>query len=550
LADLLTVSDLIGAVFLLLPGFISINLIKHFGKLEITLSDFESTTWSLAGSLLIDLVFIVLLGYSGVQLNSIADPSTIILDPRNLIALFVLSVASGVTIGLFIGGVLKRGVSKGAMWDVLYSRFKDLGRTPWVIVYTSDGLEYQGKLFAMSKGKDIPREIVLFEPTRLIRDEKGSLTGTMDIGKELLLKEDAISSISFDKPLFYQASSVQQDKSSEREVDVHRDRQPQEALKQNPHERNQGGTGLPQDRLPAEAKLNIGKLDDAFLFVLALATLGFTIVQTSVRGPGGLVVATPVLLSGVALPFYVGFWRGAVTLNSDLERVRGWTILVMGNFIMLALLITDYTALSWPLYAVSIVGIAVSMSLGIMLASAYPLVLNRRTKLVLAGGAATGFFFPIVAYLMVNEVAAAFSLPTSVLFLMLPVFSYLVLTFVSILISTERTCEVLVSDRILVEHGGANPKGVDVALRELSQHLFFGPLDYLLVLIDPVIRFKRILSTWILSFVVLISAGYIIIRLPGYQLPVAILVLIADSLMLTSIILYIRIRNEELMPKR
>jgi hypothetical protein len=256
----------------------------------------------------------------------------------------------------------------------------------------------------------------------------------------------------------------------------------------------------------------------------------------------------PVLLSGVALPFYVGYFRGAVLLDSGLERTRGWVILVMGNFVMLALLSTDYTKQSWVLYAISFTGIAVAIFLGSKLAAVYPLAKTRRTNLAIAGGAATGLFFPIVAYLIASFADAVLVLPGSQLTTLYLVYLYLILTFASILIATERTCEVLVSDRLLIEYGGDKPNRVNRALRQLSQHLFFSPVDYLMIVVDPVYRIRKVFLCWFSSVVALALAGYSINWFHNNWLPVDSFVFLADAFMTVAIVLYLRIGEDMLLP--
>lgn len=196
------VSDLITTVFLLLPGFLSINLIKHLGKLEFTLTDLETTIWSLFGSLIVDAVFVEILLGLNVPVLSISDLQTALLMPSYAVLFLMLSLACGTFPGLILRYVIRLEILPGALWDSIYSRFRQATEKKWVIVYTSDQKEYQGALAGMSKGKNIPHELLLSEPSQLIRNDDGELVGEMDVGKELYFREDDIKRIAFAEDLF------------------------------------------------------------------------------------------------------------------------------------------------------------------------------------------------------------------------------------------------------------------------------------------------------------------------------------------------------------
>jgi hypothetical protein len=350
------------------------------------------------------------------------------------------------------------------------------------------------------------------------------------------IKESSTSSISFQEPMVVEQTLPNQGNA----IPLHQD--------------SMGGTGEQAPLMssvavsggsyfaqatspPVESTLDVGKLDDAFLFVLSIATLAFTIIQTSVRGVSGLVTAIPFLLSGVALPFYVGFYRGAVLPHLGVERVRGWTTLVMGNFAMLSLLSTDYSKQSWPLYAISLFGIAVSFALGWRLARAYSLSLGRRTRLVLAGGAGSGFFFSIVAYLAVNLVSTAITVPEYQLLALYVVFSYLVLVFGSIFISVERTCEAMISAPPETVQGGGTSNLLDIVS---------SPLDFVSVLTGPILHSKRTFIPWFASFFVLTAAGYSInLKLGSAWL--LLLSVVADILVIVAITNYFTISRDHLV---
>lgn len=86
-----------------------------------------------------------------------------------------------------------------------------------------------------------------------------------------------------------------------------------------------------------ESIRKLDKLDNAFLFVISLVGLFFTIIQVYMEGIMGLVEISPLLFLGVVLPFYIGYVRGAIGVDSVVERIRGWVYLVVGISTYLAI---------------------------------------------------------------------------------------------------------------------------------------------------------------------------------------------------------------------
>jgi hypothetical protein len=78
-----------------------------------------------------------------------------------------------------------------------------------------------------------------------------------------------------------------------------------------------------------ESHYSLEKLDEAFLFSISLVSLAFTIIQVYQASLLGLIQIIPLLVLGVALPFYVGYLRGAI-YDSLIERLRGWVYLIVG----------------------------------------------------------------------------------------------------------------------------------------------------------------------------------------------------------------------------
>lgn len=81
-------------------------------------------------------------------------------------------------------------------------------------------------------------------------------------------------------------------------------------------------------------KDRLNKLDDAFLFMISVIGLLFTIIQGYTSGILGIFESVPILILGIPLPFYIGYVRGAISLpqteEAIVERLRGWGYLIFG----------------------------------------------------------------------------------------------------------------------------------------------------------------------------------------------------------------------------
>lgn len=81
-------------------------------------------------------------------------------------------------------------------------------------------------------------------------------------------------------------------------------------------------------------KQRLDKLDTAFLFVISVIGLMITIIQGYSNGILGIIVAFPILVLGMPLPFYIGYVRAAISLpqteEAVFERLRGWGYLIFG----------------------------------------------------------------------------------------------------------------------------------------------------------------------------------------------------------------------------
>jgi hypothetical protein len=108
----------------------------------------------------------------------------------------------------------------------------------------------------------------------------------------------------------------------------------------------------------ATKKYREGKLDEAFLFIISIIGLLFTIVQVYLNQLNGIIQLIPLLILGVAFPFYIGFIRGAIQ-DSIVERLRGWIYLIVGVSAYCALIMFELNNVySWLFFVFAFVAIA------------------------------------------------------------------------------------------------------------------------------------------------------------------------------------------------
>ena len=74
----------------------------------------------------------------------------------------------------------------------------------------------------------------------------------------------------------------------------------------------------------------MGKLDSLLLYLTSLFGLLFSLIQALGFGIEGVIRLIPLLFSGMFLPIYFGYVRGALMTDSLEERIRGWLYLICG----------------------------------------------------------------------------------------------------------------------------------------------------------------------------------------------------------------------------
>ncbi len=131
-------------------------------------------------------------------------------------------------------------------------------------------------------------------------------------------------------------------------------------------------------------KLRLGKVDAALLFLASSVGTIFAVIRAVVSGARRLWYVVPLLLLGVVLPLYFGYWRGGVVRSSAIDRYRGWIFFWVG---------LGFYALNGLLVGLEKVGLLASS--GLSLAGEGSLII---VPLLFLGYKFEGSFLRIVGY--------------------------------------------------------------------------------------------------------------------------------------------------------
>ena len=188
-----SVVDILTIIIFIVPGFMTLLVASRIGIEEKEYSEFETIVWSIIFSLLIYVSFSQIVGISGIDVYAEQ-----VLHPQKLAIILSIGFGYGLLFGVITKIVFRRNIIAGDCWDVFQKR---IGKNEcFVIVYTNNGLEYKGQLHYAGKGK-AQREIIVYKPKLIIRDEDWAIKEEMEIGKELLFTEKDIQRIVFFKDL-------------------------------------------------------------------------------------------------------------------------------------------------------------------------------------------------------------------------------------------------------------------------------------------------------------------------------------------------------------
>jgi hypothetical protein len=113
---------------------------------------------------------------------------------------------------------------------------------------------------------------------------------------------------------------------------------------------------MSQEQSPSSKSARVQSLDDAFLFSIGSTNIVLTLFPIVLSRQDVVLFSMPVLIAGLFFPFYIGYLRGAIVVDTILERIRGWIYLTTGMSIYaagLAVILLRYSRdLSLILYLV------------------------------------------------------------------------------------------------------------------------------------------------------------------------------------------------------
>jgi len=95
-------------------------------------------------------------------------------------------------------------------------------------------------------------------------------------------------------------------------------------------------------------KQHLERLDNAFLFALSFVGLIVSFIQVTMRDLSLIVESIPFIAVGIVLPFYVGYLRGAIEIDTLNERMRGWIYFVIGIGSYFAFFISTWLIANYP----------------------------------------------------------------------------------------------------------------------------------------------------------------------------------------------------------
>jgi hypothetical protein len=272
------------------------------------------------------------------------------------------------------------------------------------------------------------------------------------------------------------------------------------------------------DMPESSGKSKVDKLDEAFLFLISLTSIIFMVIQAFSGGITFILYSIPLLVFGIVMPFYYGYWKGALE-DSAIMRVRGWTYLFSGTVGYVTYMILFYAVISLNLLIIMIGVIIHLLFIYIFInteryilhyifeicnkeVSEFDLSISSRTM-----SAAESFLIPLLTFVLSPNFVASYSLSSIdiiislLLFFPLPIHGiFSELYCQRILKSYERLyCEIVFWKRLLKNHGRFI-KALSRLLDSLTIVIFIS-----ILLISTFFKLKRNLlyisvALWLLIF--------------------------------------------------
>ncbi len=185
--DLPALADIFFIIVFLIPGFVTLNLIRNIGKYDTSLSNNETVYWSVFWNLII-------IGFYNWITNT-TDLITLtseIFNYSNLFLIIGISASLGVGIGVGIRYTMRKNIISEDCWELSMKEASRIGT--FVTVLTKNDDEFMGLLHYNAGSKE-PREITIRNPTKINRSVDP--IEEEEWGKEILFLEDDIKRIVF-----------------------------------------------------------------------------------------------------------------------------------------------------------------------------------------------------------------------------------------------------------------------------------------------------------------------------------------------------------------
>jgi hypothetical protein len=192
--------QLIFALLLLTPGFVTVRLVKWRGKVTRSFDRFDKTIYTVIASG-VSLSIVIIL-YS--LINSQAPSETVNADFQlwQLSAGFVLTTALSGLFGFVIGYVIDERIYKGidtrkaTVWKLIFDNSEEPRE---VRVITSEGSEIHGYIY-VNDSDPHDQDLLLKYPQKIIR-ENGKINSKTSIGDYVFVSQADVSHIYFESEI-------------------------------------------------------------------------------------------------------------------------------------------------------------------------------------------------------------------------------------------------------------------------------------------------------------------------------------------------------------
>lgn len=192
-----TVSDIWVLIALIIPGFITLTIIRWFIKdIGSTPDKFLITIYSLIGSIGL-IIVLSQLDIDGIQINSIDQIKDYATNFSIIGILYGLAIAFGIGIGVVLKYIVYKNTFAGSAWDEFVKR--NIGK--FVKVYTTYDevpVIMSGYIKSASTGNDEKKELTLGSPA-IWKDDKWKFLDKPENGEQIIeevyLPENSIKKI-------------------------------------------------------------------------------------------------------------------------------------------------------------------------------------------------------------------------------------------------------------------------------------------------------------------------------------------------------------------